>query len=479
MLARVCFFLFLCFLQAFPFQAADSSRRGSNAVYIPARDYFSILTAEISKARSSVFAAVYLFALYPSRSEAQTTQLADALVAAQKRGVTVRVVLDKGETSDAGEVNANNRMAYEYLRAHGIDAYFADVPAVMHAKAVILDSETVIMGSANWSEAAFQKNTEAGGLTRSKEYALAALAELGKIPALALPEQDTTAVRVPVKFLTENGFLDRIVSSKDDRAFDFYLYLLSHSCASPETLLVINYDTLGKTLGMDSIKPLARTQMIYQASRRLRDKYKLIEDYKQSLPDIKVRIKALPGETIALPQEYFTWGRDRLLAFPAKVMEMLSLYYSSISGIRPKWSLAVRTIAQQHGFDKNFVSRGTTALRQKNLIDVEYFEWPLEGEDPRHPNVYMPLPLYDPAALAAKWQKLETKYGKEKTDRARRCAEIVFKDCDPIAVEKLIGLEEKYGIDKMEKASKIISALRADNPHRCLEYYFGVLRKLE
>jgi phosphatidylserine/phosphatidylglycerophosphate/cardiolipin synthase-like enzyme len=185
---RTGIFLLLCSIQAFPSPA--------DAVYIPARDYFSTLTSEINKARSSVIAAVYLFALYPDRSQAQTTKLADALCAAKKRGCTVRVVLDKGESSDAGDVNANNRMAFEYLKVHGIDAYFADVPAVMHAKAVILDSGTVIMGSANWSEAAFQKNTEAGGLIRSKEVAVAALDELGKIPTTTLQDQDTcTAFR--------------------------------------------------------------------------------------------------------------------------------------------------------------------------------------------------------------------------------------------------------------------------------------------
>jgi hypothetical protein len=449
-------------------------------VYIPARDYFSTLTTEITNARSSVFAAVYLFALYPSRSEAQTTKLADALVMAKKRGVAVRVVLDKGEASDEGDVsaNANNRMAYEFLKAHDIDVYFADVPAVMHAKAAILDSETVIMGSANWSEAAFQKNNEAGGLIRSKEYALAALAELGKIPVSAVVDHDADPVRIPVKFLTETGFLDRMVPSRDDRAFDVYLYLLKQSCASPETTLVINYDTLARSLGMTA-KPLANRQMVYRTCNSLRDKYGLIESCSQVLPDIKVGIKALAGETVTLPQAYFSWGWDRRLAFPAKVMEMLNLYYSSIFKTRPKWSLAVRTIAKQHGFDDNFVSRGTLELRRNNLIDVEYFEPPQDKDDSRHPNVYMPLPLYDPAALEAAWLRLEAKYGKEKTDRARKNAGIVFKDCDAIAVEKLIGLEDKYGIDKMEKAAQIISAIPVDNPRRSLEYYFGVLRKLE
>jgi len=58
---------------------------------------------------------------------------------------------------------------------------------------------------------------------------------------------------------------------------------------------------------------------------------------------------------------------------------------------------------------------------------VEYFEAPFDNPVQRHPNVYMPLPLYDPAALAAKWAGLEKKYGKEKTDRARGYAGLVYR----------------------------------------------------
>jgi len=160
-------------------------------------------------------------------------------------------------------------------------------------------------------------------------------------------------------------------------------------------------------------------------------------------------------------------------------MEMLSLYYSSTSYSSPKWSLTVETIAAWHGFFKEFVWTGTQELRRKNLIDVEYFDWPENGQEQRKPNVYMPLPLYDPAALDLTWQKLESKHGKEKTDRARAYATLVLKDCDPIAVGKLIALEEHYGIDKMEKASKIIAALETFNRRRSLEYFIGIVRKSE
>jgi len=283
----------------------------ADAVYIPQRNYFSTLTSEINKARSSIVAAVYLFALYPSRSQAQTTQLAEALIAAKKRGVSVRIALDKGESSSdtvEDNVNADNHMAYEYLKVHGIDAFFADVPGVMHAKAVVIDSATVILGSTNWSEAAFSKNTEINAMIRSREMAAKMLDDLAKIPAAIVQDHDTTAARLPIPFLKDSTYLGKMVTNRDERTFDIYLYLLKRAYARSETTMVINYDTLAHSLGIDTTKPATYRQMIYQIFGKLRDKYKLIEYYSQSLPGVKFRISALPGESLPIPAGYFTWG---------------------------------------------------------------------------------------------------------------------------------------------------------------------------
>jgi hypothetical protein len=454
----------------------------ADAAYIPCREYFSTLTARINGARSSVVAAIYLFALYSDKSEAQTTQLADALAAARKRGCKVRVVLDKNDptnASPASDVVASNHVAYEYLKAHDIDVYFADVPATMHAKAVIIDSATVIVGSANWSDAAFQKNTEAGALIQSREVALAALAELGGIKALAMQDHDTTAARVPVKFLTDTTYLGRMVSGKGKQFFDVYLYLLSQFYLRPsDSMLVMDYKPLIHYLGMDSLTLRRSRGNIKVDLEKLQNRFKLIKMSTHYGKDAEIWLEPMAGDYVAVPSGYFKWNWYRELDLPGKVMELLSLYYSSISPDRPKWSLGIRAIAERHGIAHEFISRGTEELRRKNLLDVEHFELPRDSEDFRHPNVYMPLPLYDPAVLAAKWVGLEAKYGKEKTDRARKCAGLVFKDCDPVAVEVFIDLEKQYGIDRMEQASKIIMAMEADNPKRTFEFFKGIVKKL-
>jgi PLD-like domain len=469
-------FLFVCVLQANAFTLPAVQ-------YIPARDYFSTLTAIIDSARSSIIAAVYLFALYPTRSQAKTTQLAGSLVAAQKRGCAVRIMLDKGESSSGVSedgVNANNRMACEFLRSQGMDIGFADVPAVMHAKAIVIDSSTVIIGSSNWSEAAFEKNTETNALIRSQEFALAALAELGKIKTIAMQDTDTMAARVPLAFMTDTTILARMVSSCSEGLFDMYMYLLRLGYLCPaESALVLDYKPVIHYMAMDSMSPTQSRGLINRYLETLQNGFGLVKFTTHYGRDADIRLVPLPGDNVSVGSSYFRWEWNRELDLSGKVMELFSLYLSSISPQRPKWSLALRSIQKQYGFSQPFIFKGTEELRRKNLLAVEHFPFPKKGEGSRQPDVYTPLPLYDPAALAAKWAELETRYGKEITDRARKYAGIVFMDCDPVAVEKLIGLEKLYGIDKMEQAAKIISAKNVENPTRTLEYFIGIVKKKE
>jgi hypothetical protein len=105
--SRSCLFIFLLAIGSFAFDA--------DVEYLGTSDYFAALTTEIDKAKTSVVAAVYMFTLFPERPQALTTHLAASLVAAKKRGCSVRIILDNGGNDgelDPDGVNANNRMAY-------------------------------------------------------------------------------------------------------------------------------------------------------------------------------------------------------------------------------------------------------------------------------------------------------------------------------------------------------------------------------
>ena len=75
------------------------------------------------------------------------------LVAAERRGVGVRVLLDPNQ--------AYNRHGYEVLRAGGVDVRWYPIPrgALLHAKIGLFDAD-LILGSANWTLSGLGTNHE-------------------------------------------------------------------------------------------------------------------------------------------------------------------------------------------------------------------------------------------------------------------------------------------------------------------------------
>jgi cardiolipin synthase len=84
-------------------------------------------------------------------------QTVDALVAAAKRGVDVRVVLPS--VSDSGLVFNAGRAFYDRLLASGVKIHELKL-AVLHAKTVVIDGVWSTVGSANIDQRSFMHNAE-------------------------------------------------------------------------------------------------------------------------------------------------------------------------------------------------------------------------------------------------------------------------------------------------------------------------------
>jgi phosphatidylserine/phosphatidylglycerophosphate/cardiolipin synthase-like enzyme len=90
--------------------------------------------------------------------------LADALVKARERGVSVKVILEHS-------VYQNNNM-FNYLLNKGIDISWASKKFHnTHSKFMIIDDSIVFVGSLNWSQNALKYNREASVIIYSKETA--------------------------------------------------------------------------------------------------------------------------------------------------------------------------------------------------------------------------------------------------------------------------------------------------------------------
>ena len=79
--------------------------------------------------------------------------IAKALTNAHKQGIKVEAILDKSQRSE-------RYTSATYLKNAGIPVYIDSVHAIAHNKIMIIDRETVITGSFNFTRAAEEKNAE-------------------------------------------------------------------------------------------------------------------------------------------------------------------------------------------------------------------------------------------------------------------------------------------------------------------------------
>jgi len=125
---------------------------------VPAGTYTDVALHEINGARESVHLFLYLFARQPTKPDAGPSRLLNALVQARQRGVRVEVVLHPGD--QAFDLLDRNRPVAEELQRAGVDVFYAQ-KTVLHAKVLVVDGRTVLLGSTNWTTAALEKNVEA------------------------------------------------------------------------------------------------------------------------------------------------------------------------------------------------------------------------------------------------------------------------------------------------------------------------------
>jgi phosphatidylserine/phosphatidylglycerophosphate/cardiolipin synthase-like enzyme len=94
--------------------------------------------------------------------------LVDALVDARKRGVDVRVLLDKDRQGDVyGSAMINARVA-RYLDAQKVGVRFDATDRLLHSKFLVVDDSITVIGSHNWTRAAFENYHEATVVVHSK-----------------------------------------------------------------------------------------------------------------------------------------------------------------------------------------------------------------------------------------------------------------------------------------------------------------------
>ncbi|MBL0059062.1 MAG: hypothetical protein IPP35_08125 [Elusimicrobia bacterium] len=445
---------------------------------IPPRSYFETVRRELEGARTSITVVLYLFSLQPNESRSQGFKLAESLKKAKDRGVAVDVVLDQnfdfvGE--EGASVAAKNLAAYTYLRKNGIPVHFDDAATYTHAKAVIVDGETVIAGSSNWSRAAFEVNEETNVLIRSKETARDMLKTLRAIRREE-PADPGPTVPVPAEFLLNPELFGRMVSQPDERAFDTYLFLLRQASDS----IRLDYQKAADHLGIESMGREAYRRQINKTLEKLQDRYGLISVSKRFNAEAEITLSPLPAqEVMRVPAAYWDLGWNRRLSFAGKAFYLVHQRESSHSPLEPRWSMSLQSLASRYGASPWFISQGVTDLRRNNLLEVEYDEAGLNGPGDRAPNIYTLNPLYDPKELDRSLADLRNRYGAAKVERAQKAASLVYEDCYFLGIQRLVELEDRYGPERIQRAMEMVGAKSPDNPKRTMGYLIATIRGLD
>lgn len=119
------------------------------SAFAPWDDIEALIVGQLNAAQRQILMQAYLLTSRP---------ITDALVAARKRGIDVRVLMD------AGQLDKNSEDRLRQLRAAGIPVWLETDYRNAHNKVIIIDAAlptaTVITGSYNFTWSAQHKNAE-------------------------------------------------------------------------------------------------------------------------------------------------------------------------------------------------------------------------------------------------------------------------------------------------------------------------------
>ncbi len=460
--------------------------------------YFPRVLDVLKNAKRSISMAMYVANFDPKNKNSGVNQLVEELVNAHKRQVKVKVILDQNidfSAWDGGkgewQKEEKNDPLFVYLKQQGIEVYFDNLFTITHSKLIIVDEETVILGSANWTESSLRKNGEASCLIRSKDMAAKFLEDFSVIPidyeASILDEERNPPVRLSYSFLTDPSLAPRMLETRDDTAFDLYLLLLKNFDADPQSSIVIDYKTLIPASGLDKkLKYVSARDELKQALRRLEEKYRLIVRKKQFFQNTTVTLLNYPDRTpysfpqekyCSVPEAYWLYGWHTAFSFPEKYCYLINLCKGGASRGR-LWQDYIVGLSKEFNISKHSLSRGMQGLKKLNIIDMEYSNYSFdEGVIDRDPVRFRICGLYSPQVLSKEKERLSNIYGKEQFEKAAGYAEIVYKGNDLQVIVDIINKIEEYGAAQVDRAFKIVSVKSPGNPIRAYKYVVGILQK--
>lgn len=102
------------------------------------------IVSAINRAQKNVLIQAYSFTNLP---------IGEALIADKNRGVRVEIILDRSNENSPDSL-------IHLMMEHGVPIYIDSSHAIAHNKVMVIDNDTVLTGSFNFTKSAEEKNAE-------------------------------------------------------------------------------------------------------------------------------------------------------------------------------------------------------------------------------------------------------------------------------------------------------------------------------
>jgi len=130
-------------------------------------DYPEKVTPLLQGAVQSIDILMYEWKWYTHELAGGVEKFNLAFQAAARRGVKVRALLNI-ESMGHAITKINTRTA-QFLQLAGVEVKFGQVGVATHAKMIVIDQKTLVLGSHNVSKGSFSKNQEASIIVEGGE----------------------------------------------------------------------------------------------------------------------------------------------------------------------------------------------------------------------------------------------------------------------------------------------------------------------
>ena len=166
---RLLISFFMLLLVAAPSRGLTAGVLNGGIIILEDQKYFDTLLVKINEAEKNILVNMYVFKTSPKRSN-PANMIRDALIRAAKKGVDVKVLLER-EVKKKDSLNEDNEYTASRLVKGGVKVFFDSPLQRTHVKAIVIDNRFTFIGSHNLTASALKYNRELSLLIDSREVA--------------------------------------------------------------------------------------------------------------------------------------------------------------------------------------------------------------------------------------------------------------------------------------------------------------------